>query len=89
MSEVSAKEGGTRSPGASKKSEGHVAGPAAEVEDGGIGTREDMGETACGAPPPESVDVEGKDVIEEIVARRDRAEHVAHSKRCGFLVVGV
>src|ERR1035437_2299089 len=59
----------------------HVPGPAAQVEHLRTRTVQHLADDAGGSVPPSPVDVHREHVIEQIVARRDRREHVAH--RCG------
>ncbi len=66
--------------------EGEVAGAAAEIEDARVRSAQDMAEFARGAAAPVAVQRKGEEVIQEIVARSDAAEHIAHS-RGGFTFV--
>jgi hypothetical protein len=65
----------------------HVAGTATEIQDTGIRALQDRVKFASGAPPPEAVDVEGENVVEKIVARRDRGKHLADGGGSGLTVV--
>src|ERR1035438_1449981 len=56
----------------------HVPGPAAEVEHLRTRTVQHLAEDAGGAVPPHPVDVHRKHMVQQIVAWRDRREHVAH-----------
>ena len=66
----------------------HVAGSAAKVQHGGIAAAHDVAEAARGTPPPVAIDVERKNVIEQVIARRDAGKHLAHGIGCGFLILG-
>src|ERR1700719_3317492 len=55
---------------------GHVAGAAAEIKDAAIGLGKDLREGAGGAAPPQAIDIERENVIEQIVAGSDGGEHV-------------
>lgn len=57
--------------------ESEVAGAAAEIEDEGVGSLEDGEEDARRSPAPEAIDLEREEMIEEVVARSDLAEHFA------------
>src|ERR1035437_136532 len=59
----------------------HVPGPAAEVEHLRTRTVQHLAEGAGSAVPPDPVDIHREHVVQQIVARRDRREHIAH--RCG------
>ena len=65
-------------PDGAVQSEGHVAGAAAEIESAGAGALQDVAESAGGAAPPQAVNVEREQVVEQVVAGRDGGEHVAH-----------
>src|SRR5260370_18062358 len=45
-----------------------------------------MHESARRAPPPKPVNIAGKYVIQQIIARRNRGKHLAHRLRRGVLV---
>jgi hypothetical protein len=47
----------------------------------GPGTRKNIGEGSRGTPPPQLIDICGQQVVEQIVARRDRSEHLANRTR--------
>src|SRR5271154_6183854 len=64
----------------------HVSGAAAEVENHSVGAREDFAKTTRGAPPPPAVDVQRKDVIEQVVTRRNAVEHFADGGGSGLFV---
>src|ERR1700716_3523675 len=66
-----------RSSGASAptQSESHVSGAAAKIQHASIGTPQNGIELARGAPPPQPVNVERENVIQQVVARRDRRKH--------------
>ena len=66
--------------------EGEVAGAAAEVEDARVGAAQDALESSRGAMAPVAIQRKGQKVIQEVVARRDAAEHLAHA-RGGFAFV--
>jgi hypothetical protein len=61
--------------------QGHVGGAAAQVERARAGALQDFAEEARRPPPPQLVDVEGEQVVEQIVAGRDGGEHRAHRLR--------
>src|SRR5207253_1813947 len=54
--------------------QGQVAGAGADVEDGGVALRR---HEARGAPAPVAVNVKAEQVVEQVVARGDVAEHAA------------
>ena len=83
MTEIAAEAGG-----AARGFEGHqqVAGAAAEVEDAGLGTAQNGAHFGHGAGSPVAIDVEGEQVIGQIVAVGDASEHVADP--AGSLFVG-
>src|SRR6185436_989810 len=56
---------------------GEVEGPGAQVEVGAVRLRFPA-EPLHGGAPPRAVDVEAEQMIQEIVARCDRREHVSH-----------
>src|SRR5664279_5763755 len=56
----------------------HVPGPAAEVEHLRTWTLQHLAEDAGSAVPPDPVDVHREHMVQQIVARRDRREHIAH-----------
>src|ERR1022692_3705991 len=60
---------------------GHVAGPAAQVEHLRVRALQHLVEEAGSAVPPYPVDVHREHVVQQVIARRDRREHIAH--RCG------
>jgi hypothetical protein len=64
-----------------EQSQRHVSGTAAGIENGGLGLRKNGVEATCGAAPPEAVDVAGKDMIQQIVARGDAVEHLPYGIR--------
>src|SRR3979411_3353290 len=66
-----------RSSGASAptQSASHVSGAAAKIQHASIGTPQNGIELARGAPPPQPVNVERENVIQQVVARRDRRKH--------------
>src|ERR1700681_447651 len=72
-----------RSSGASAppQSESHVSGAATKIQHASIGTLQNGIELARGAPPPQPVNVERKNVIQQVVARRNRGEHLADGRR--------
>jgi len=65
---------------------GHVAGAAADVEDGRVRPGEDLAKAARRAPPPEPVNVGAEHVVEQVVARGDGVKHLPHSLRRGCFV---
>ena len=71
-----------------QQGQGHVSRAAANVEDGGLGLREDCAKAARGATPPEAVDVAGEDVVQQVVARGDAVEHFPHGGGGALLVGG-
>src|SRR5579863_1904927 len=62
------------------ESEGKVAGAAAEVQDARVGAAQDAIEPAGGAMAPVAVQRKGKEMIQEVVTRRDAAEHIADAR---------
>ena len=57
--------------------QGQVAGPGANVENWAVGRRRRQ---ARSTPAPVTVDIETEQVVEQIVARRDVAEHRANAR---------
>ena len=45
-----------------------------------------MGESPGCAPPPQTVNVHGKNVVEKVIARRNFIKHLPHGLRRGVLV---
>ncbi len=80
MGEIHSEEGGCGGCGRASLEEGkgHVARAAAQVEDEGVGPAQDVAEGAGRAPPPEAVDADGKEVIEEVIAAGDGVEHLLY-----------
>jgi hypothetical protein len=74
MSEIGAQDAGL---GVASEREGEVASATAEVEDESVGPIEDGAKAASDACAPESVQLHGEDVVEQIVARGDLREHFA------------
>jgi hypothetical protein len=40
-----------------------------------------MGESAGGTTPPQTINVEGKNVIQQVISRRNGGKHLAHGLR--------
>ena len=57
-----------------EESRGHVTSTAANVENAGFGTGEDVAESVGGASPPTAIKAEGEQVVEAVVAGRDGVE---------------
>jgi hypothetical protein len=74
MSEIGAQDAGW---GVASEREGEVASATAEVEDESVGPIEDGAKAASDACAPESVELHGEDVVEQVVARGDLREHFA------------
>src|ERR1035438_8827307 len=60
---------------------GHVAGPAAQVEHLRVRALQHLVEEVGSAVPPYPVDVHREHVVQQVIVRCDRREHIAH--RCG------
>ncbi len=58
-----------------------VARAAAEIKNASVGASKDASEFFRCQPAPSVVHREGEEVIEEVVSRRNGAEHIAHSAR--------
>ena len=56
----------------------HVAGSTAQVEDAGIGPAKNGSDFSDCPITPEAVDIEGEEVIRQIVTGGDPSEHVAN-----------
>jgi hypothetical protein len=54
----------------------HIPGPAADVEDRRLRSREDSAESARRSPPPQPVNVTGQHMIQQVVAWGDAVEHL-------------
>src|SRR6202000_1238003 len=68
-----------------KQRGGHVAGPTADVEHTGFRPHKDAAEAARTACPPAPVEPHRKQMIQQVVARRDGVEDVANMLRgCGL-----
>src|ERR1700686_5221072 len=72
----------------SAQSERHIASAAAKIKHASRGTFENCIKLAGSAPPPQTVDVTRENVIQKIVARRNRSEHLADSLRRRLAVLG-
>src|SRR5207249_1885704 len=59
------------------QSQYQIAGAAADVEHAGVAALQDRAHTAYGAGPPPAVDVEGEQMVGEVVAAGDAAEDSA------------
>src|SRR5208283_2827552 len=57
---------------------GHVASSTTKVEDLGIWLGKNHVKNSCRAVPPLAVHIHRKHVIQQVVFRRDRTEHIAH-----------
>ena len=65
----------------------HIACTAAEIEDFRIGTRENRGDALHCPRAPAFVQIEGKQVIQQVIAAGNTAEHSLHP--AGFLNFGL
>src|ERR1700694_1624950 len=65
-----------------------IAGPAAEIEHTGIGIGKHVAEQASDPASPQHIVAQRKKMVEEVITRRDAAEHFAHLSRCSGLVRG-
>src|ERR1700682_5002327 len=74
MGEIGADDAGFSS---ARESESEVTGSAAEIEDKSIGPIENGMQMSGGAGAPEPVELQGQEMVEQIVARRDLREHFA------------
>ena len=63
-----------------------IAGAAADIEHARVGAVEDVPRAAHGVRAPVAIDIEGEEVIGEVVAVRHAAEHAAHPA-CRLLFV--
>jgi hypothetical protein len=61
--------------------ERHISGAAAEIENASVRPSQCCREDPRGATPPNAVHIERKNVVQKIVARSDRGEHLANSSR--------
>lgn len=59
------------------KGESQIAGATAEVKDERVGALEDGAQEFSGASAPKTVEMDGEDVVEGVVGRRDVGEHFA------------
>src|ERR1700724_4592050 len=66
----------------------HISSAATQVEDPGIRPGKDVSKGSSRPSPPEPVHVEGKDVVQQVVAGRNRSEHLAHGSGGGLWVRG-
>ena len=73
-----------RLPGLAIQSKCHVARAAAEIQNPGIWPGKDMSKNPRHPAPPQSVYIEGQEMIEQVVARRDGGEHLADSAGCSL-----
>ena len=78
MREIGAHNLGRGLPCLTAQRERHVASPAAQVEDSRILPRQDVAKGPSGATPPHAINVERQHMVQQIVARRDGGEHLAH-----------
>jgi hypothetical protein len=68
--------------------ERHVSGAAAKIEHASVGTLQNGVEFTRRAPPPQPIDVERENVIEQVVTRRNRSKHFPDGARGRFAVLG-
>jgi len=65
--------------------ERQIASAAANIQNACAGLRENRRHSRHGAAAPMAIDVHRQQMIQQIVARRDPAEHPAHPRRCLLL----
>ncbi len=68
--------------------ESHVSRTATKIQHACLGTLQNGLELPCRAPPPQAVNVERKNMIQQVVARRNRGEHFSDSTRGRLAVLG-
>jgi hypothetical protein len=66
--------------------ERHVTGAATDIKNAGIRSGQDMSKLSRGLPPPKPINVEGEQMIEQIVAGRDGGKHFPHRTRGRLLI---
>jgi hypothetical protein len=64
-----------------RESQSEIAGSAAEIEDEGLGPFENGPQTLRGAGAPKAIELQGKKMAEQIVARGNLRKHFADSIR--------
>src|SRR6266852_6304864 len=87
MRKVGAQDGRRRLPCLAAQGECHIARAATQVEDLRLRMGKDVSKGARRFSPPQPVDVEREDMVQQIVAWRDGGKHLAHGP-CGRLLVG-
>src|SRR5581483_10571400 len=65
---------------------GHVPSAAAEVQHTHTLSIEKMRKSSCGASPPQTIDVEREQMVQQVIAWRNRGEHLAHGAGSRFWV---
>src|SRR3569833_1968568 len=71
----------------SQKRQRKISRAAADVEDCSVGIGEGRAEHKCNATPPHAIDVRREHVIEKVVARRYRVEHLLYGLGCVYLIL--
>jgi hypothetical protein len=59
-----------------KESSRHVACPTANVKNAGLGLEQYVAKSAGRSPPPEVVDIERQDVIQQVITGSNPVEHL-------------
>jgi hypothetical protein len=69
------------------QSECHIAGSATEIQHSSIFPLQDVPEPPCRPPPPQAVYIHRQHMIQHVVSRCYRREHLAYSIRSSVLIV--
>ncbi len=86
MGKIRSQDFGRR--GFSAKGERHVAGTTTQIKHPGIRLRKDLSKAAgCSSPPP-PIHVEREHMIQQIVAGRNRREHLTDGMGCRLWITG-
>src|SRR5215471_12734762 len=64
----------------------HVPSATAEIKYSRLGTPNDVLKLVCCTAPPQPVYVQRENVIQQVIARRDRGKHLAHGPRRGIWI---
>jgi hypothetical protein len=72
MGEIRPNDSGFSSMG---ESESKITSSTAEIENQGIGAVKDGSQKFCGAGAPKAIELQGKKVVEQIIARGDLRKH--------------
>ena len=71
----------------SQKRQRKISRAAADVEDCRVGIGQGRAERGSGATPPHAIDVRREHVVEKVVARRYRVEHLLYGLGCVYLIL--